>query len=87
MNAEVRFDFEGKVAIVTGAARGVGRARVREFVPVPDAASYIRGAVSSVDGASGAGSRFSGVVVDEDTRYDWVTGRVRASRELSSREA
>jgi len=24
-----------------------------------------------------AGTRFSGVVVDEDIRYDWVTGRVR----------
>ena len=70
---------------MTGAARRVGRALVGEFAP--DAASYSSGAVISVDGASGAGSRFSGVVVDEDTRYDWVTGRVRASRELSSREA
>ena len=32
MNAAVRFDFEGSVAIVTGAARGVGRALVGEFV-------------------------------------------------------
>jgi len=33
--------------------------------------------VINVDGASSAGTRFSGVVVDEDIRYDWVTGRVR----------
>src|SRR5206468_3326013 len=45
MNAEVRFDFEGKVAIVTGAARGVGRALVGELAP--DAASYSSGAVIS----------------------------------------
>ncbi len=44
-----------------------------------DAASYISGAVISIDGASSAGSRFRGVVVDDDTRYDWVTGRSRSS--------
>jgi len=43
-----------------------------------DAASYISGAVIDIDGASGAGSRFSGVVVDDDVRYDWVTGRTRS---------
>jgi len=43
-----------------------------------DASSYINGAVISIDGASSAGSRFSGVVVDDDTRYDWVTGRSRS---------
>ena len=43
-----------------------------------DAASYISGAVISIDGASSAGSRFSGVVVDDDVRYDWVTGRRRS---------
>ena len=43
-----------------------------------DASGYISGAVISIDGASSAGSRFSGVVVDDDTRYDWVTGRTRA---------
>ena len=43
-----------------------------------DASGYISGAVISIDGASSAGSRFSGVVVDDDTRYDWVTGRSRA---------
>ena len=42
-----------------------------------DAASYISGAVISIDGASSAGSRFGGVVVDDDVRYDWVTGRSR----------
>jgi NAD(P)-dependent dehydrogenase (short-subunit alcohol dehydrogenase family) len=42
-----------------------------------DAASYISGAVINIDGASSAGSRFSGVVVDDDVRYDWVTGRTR----------
>jgi len=44
-----------------------------------DASTYISGAVISIDGASSAGSRFSGVVVDDDTRYDWVTGRSRSS--------
>ena len=44
-----------------------------------DASGYISGAVISIDGASSAGSRFSGVVVDDDTRYDWVTGRSRSS--------
>jgi NAD(P)-dependent dehydrogenase (short-subunit alcohol dehydrogenase family) len=42
-----------------------------------DASGYISGAVITIDGASSAGSRFSGVVVDDDTRYDWVTGRTR----------
>jgi len=43
-----------------------------------DAAGYISGAVINIDGASSAGSRFSGVVVDDDVRYDWVTGRRRS---------
>jgi NAD(P)-dependent dehydrogenase (short-subunit alcohol dehydrogenase family) len=42
-----------------------------------DASSYISGAVIGIDGASSAGARFSGVVVDDDVRYDWVTGRSR----------
>jgi NAD(P)-dependent dehydrogenase (short-subunit alcohol dehydrogenase family) len=42
-----------------------------------DAASYISGAVISVDGGSGVGSRPSGPVVDDDIRYDWVTGKIR----------
>jgi len=40
-----------------------------------DVASYITGAVISVDGGSGLGSRPTGPVVDDDPRYDWVTGR------------
>ena len=40
-----------------------------------DAASYITGAVYSIDGGSGIGTRPAGPVVDEDVRYDWVTGR------------
>ncbi len=42
-----------------------------------EAASYISGAVIHVDGASSVGSRFGGQVVDDDPRYDWVTGRKR----------
>ncbi|HET9016928.1 MAG TPA: SDR family oxidoreductase [Thermomicrobiaceae bacterium] len=44
-----------------------------------DAASYITGAVVSVDGGSGIGSRPAGPVVDDDPRYDWVTGRTPGS--------
>lgn len=40
-----------------------------------DAASYVTGAVWSVDGGSGIGSRPTGPVIDDDPRYDWVTGR------------
>jgi NAD(P)-dependent dehydrogenase (short-subunit alcohol dehydrogenase family) len=41
-----------------------------------DAASYMTGAVVSVDGGAGIGSRFDGgPIVDDDPRYDWVTGR------------
>jgi NAD(P)-dependent dehydrogenase (short-subunit alcohol dehydrogenase family) len=50
-----------------------------------DAASYISGAVISIDGASSSGTRFGGVVVDEDTRYDWVTERVRPANASSAR--
>jgi NAD(P)-dependent dehydrogenase (short-subunit alcohol dehydrogenase family) len=42
-----------------------------------DAASYINGSVLRVDGASAVGSRFSEPVMDDDIRYDWVTGHVR----------
>lgn len=42
-----------------------------------DASSYVTGAVWSVDGGAGVGSRFHEPVVDEDIRYDWVTGRER----------
>jgi NAD(P)-dependent dehydrogenase (short-subunit alcohol dehydrogenase family) len=39
--------------------------------------SYVSGAVLNVDGGAGVGSRPSGTIVDEDVRYDWVTGRTR----------
>jgi NAD(P)-dependent dehydrogenase (short-subunit alcohol dehydrogenase family) len=40
-----------------------------------DAASFITGTTIHVDGGTGVGARFSGPVVDDDPRYDWVTGR------------
>ncbi len=40
-----------------------------------DASSFITGTVIHVDGGTSIGSRFSGTVVDDDPRYDWVTGR------------
>lgn len=39
--------------------------------------SYVSGAVLNVDGGAGVGSRPSGPILDEDVRYDWVTGRSR----------
>lgn len=39
-----------------------------------DAASYITGAVISVDGGETLGTRPTGPVIDDDPRYDWVTG-------------
>ncbi|EAR51044.1 dehydrogenase [Oceanicola granulosus HTCC2516] len=41
------------------------------------ASSYVAGAVYEVDGGAGVGVRFHDKVVDEDIRYDWVTGRSR----------
>jgi NAD(P)-dependent dehydrogenase (short-subunit alcohol dehydrogenase family) len=47
-----------------------------------DAASYITGAVVSVDGGAGVGSRFDGgPIIEDDPRYDWVSGRDRAAAE------
>lgn len=40
-----------------------------------EAASYITGAVIDVDGGASIGARATGAVVDDDPRYDWVTGR------------
>jgi NAD(P)-dependent dehydrogenase (short-subunit alcohol dehydrogenase family) len=40
-----------------------------------DAASYLSGTVISVDGAASIGARHLGRVIDDDPRYDWVTGR------------
>lgn len=42
-----------------------------------EAASYVTGAVLPVDGGAGIGRRPAGPVVDEDVRYDWITGRRR----------
>lgn len=43
-----------------------------------DAASYMTGAVISVDGGAGVGQRPKGSIIDDDTRYDWVTGKKRS---------
>lgn len=40
-----------------------------------DASSYVTGSVYQVDGGAGIGSRPGGPVIDDDPRYDWVTGR------------
>ncbi|HTX01510.1 MAG TPA: SDR family oxidoreductase, partial [Acidimicrobiales bacterium] len=42
-----------------------------------EGASYVTGTVCSVDGGAGVGTRPAGPTVDEDVRYDWVTGRTR----------
>lgn len=42
-----------------------------------DAASYVTGTVLHVDGGTGVGSRAGAPIVDDDVRYDWVTGRQR----------
>lgn len=39
--------------------------------------SYVAGAVYTVDGAAGVGVRPKGEIIDEDIRYDWVTGTKR----------
>lgn len=44
-----------------------------------DASSYITGAVYQIDGGAGIGSRAGGPIIDDDPRYDWVTGRNRKS--------
>lgn len=41
------------------------------------ASSYVAGAVYTVDGAAGIGVRAGGEIIDDDIRYDWVTGRTR----------
>lgn len=42
-----------------------------------DGSGYVTGAMYAVDGGAGVGSRAGHPIVDEDTRYDWVTGRDR----------
>ncbi len=42
------------------------------------AASYVTGSVYHVDGGSGVGVRPGGPIIDDDVRYDWVTGRERS---------
>ena len=39
-----------------------------------DASSYVTGAVYTVDGGAGVGTRPTGPIIDDDPRYDWVTG-------------
>jgi len=41
-----------------------------------DEASYTTGSVYEVDGGAGIGTRPSGPIIDDDPRYDWVTGRM-----------
>jgi NAD(P)-dependent dehydrogenase (short-subunit alcohol dehydrogenase family) len=41
-------------------------------------ASYVTGSICHVDGGTGVGSRAGAPIVDEDIRYDWVTGRRRS---------
>lgn len=40
-----------------------------------DAASYMTGSVVNVDGGAGIGSRAGNPIIDDDPRYDWVTGK------------
>lgn len=41
------------------------------------ASSYVTGAVYTVDGGSGVGTRPTEQVIDDDPRYDWVTGKTQ----------
>lgn len=43
-----------------------------------DAASYVTGTILHVDGGTGVGSRAGAPIIDDDVRYDWVTGRRRS---------
>jgi NAD(P)-dependent dehydrogenase (short-subunit alcohol dehydrogenase family) len=44
-----------------------------------EGSSYVTGAVYAIDGGAGAGGRAGSPIVDEDIRYDWVTGRDRGN--------
>jgi len=39
--------------------------------------SYVTGSVCHVDGGTGVGGRAGAPIIDDDVRYDWVTGRQR----------
>jgi NAD(P)-dependent dehydrogenase (short-subunit alcohol dehydrogenase family) len=41
-------------------------------------ASYVTGSLYHVDGGAGVGSRAGAAIIDDDIRYDWVTGRQRS---------
>lgn len=62
-------------------ARHGGRGRRRHDLRVCDrlggGSSYVTGSVVHVDGGTGVGSRAGHEIIDEDIRYDWVTGRCR----------
>ena len=69
MSTESRFDPTGKVAVVTGGSRGIGRAIVQGFVPrqrigrpgeIVGAALYLASAASSF--TTGATIRVDGAV-------------------------
>ena len=68
MSAEVRFRFDGKVAVVTGSARGVGREIVRAFV---EAGAQVVAADRDSDGLTETsrahGARVSAIVADIST--------------------
>jgi NAD(P)-dependent dehydrogenase (short-subunit alcohol dehydrogenase family) len=40
-----------------------------------EGSAYMTGSVIHVDGGSSVGVRFAGSIIDDDPRYDWVTGR------------
>lgn len=42
-----------------------------------DESSYVTGSIYVVDGGAGVGVRPSGEIIDDDIRYDWVTGTKR----------
>jgi NAD(P)-dependent dehydrogenase (short-subunit alcohol dehydrogenase family) len=42
-----------------------------------DESSYVTGSVYCVDGGAGVGVRAKSEIIDEDIRYDWVTGTKR----------
>lgn len=49
------------------------------------ASSYITGSVIHVDGGASIGNRSTGPVVDDDPRYDWVTGCDRSETNTTNK--